>query len=169
MPELLPPKLAGVQQRLLYQRVRTVVTVLSILWLVFAVIGFGSFSGGTTSLALALVLLYGTVVALLVVIAAAYRGLRRFAAERIGAGNSAAAVVVDTARSAARELRMAFNPAPPSGRPVSPAQRPAGQPAQTAAADRLAQQRKTEQRKTQQHKTEQQRAQQQKHQQRRAS
>lgn len=138
MPQFLPPKFAGVQQRPLYQRVRTVLTVLSILWLVFAVIGLGSFSGGTTSLALSLILLYGTGIALLIVLFAAYQAVRNFAAARAGGESGAAAVFVDTVRSATRELRSALHPAPPSGRPGAPAPK---------ANQRRSEQHKTEERK----------------------
>ena len=155
MPEIVPPKFAGVQQRPLYQRVRTVLTVLSILWLVFAVSGLGSFSGGTTSLALSLVLLYGTGIALLIVIFAVYRAVRNFAALRAGGQNGAAAVFVDTVRSAARELRSALYPAPPSGRPGVPARPdvPARRPADLRDSEkRKAAQQETEGQETRQRK-----------------
>ena len=126
MPDFLPPKVVGVQQRPLYIRVRTTLTILSTLWLILAVIGVGFFSGGTTSLALSLVLLYGTGAALLVVIAAIYRGVSRAARQRVETvpDDSAAAAFVDTARSATQEIMAALRPAAPAGRPAVPVRMP---------------------------------------------
>ena len=120
MPEFLPPKVVGVQQRPLYIRVRTILTILSTLWLIFAIIGVGFFSGGTTSLAFSLILLYTTGAALLVVISAVYRFLTRAARQRVETvpEDSAAAVFVDTARSATEEIMAALRPAAATGSPA---------------------------------------------------
>ena len=119
MPDFLPPKVVGVQQRPLYIRVRSILEILSTLWLVSAVIGVGFFSGGTTSLAFSLILLYGTGAALLVVITALYRVLSRAARQRVEAvpEDNAAAVFVDTARSATEEILAALRPAAAYARP----------------------------------------------------
>ena len=118
VPDFLPPKVVGVQQRPLYIRVRSILTVLSTLWLILAIIGVGFFSGGTTSLALSLVLLYGTGAALLVVVSAIYRYVSRGARQRVETKpeGGAAAVFVDTTRSATEEILAALRPASPSGR-----------------------------------------------------
>ena len=94
MPDILPPQLAGVQQRPFYVKVRSVITVLSAVWLILAIAGYGFFSGGTTSLALSLTLMYGTGMALLVVVSALYRLLKRSAMRRTEAApeDTAAAV-----------------------------------------------------------------------------
>ncbi|MCC3303019.1 hypothetical protein [Arthrobacter sp. zg-Y895] len=107
------------QQRPLYIRVRSILEILSTLWLISAVIGIGFFSGGTTSLAFSLILLYGTGASLLIVISALYRVLNRAARERVEAApdDSAAAVFVDTTRSATEEIMAALRPASPHGRP----------------------------------------------------
>ncbi|MCQ1987867.1 hypothetical protein [Arthrobacter sp. zg-Y844] len=107
------------QQRPLYIRVRSILEILSTLWLISAVIGIGFFSGGTTSLAFSLILLYGTGAALLVVITALYRVLSRAARQRVEAApdDNAAAVFVDTTRSATEEIMAALRPAAPYGRP----------------------------------------------------
>ena len=120
MPEFLPPKVVGVQQRPLYIRVRTILTILSTLWLVFAIIGVGFFSGGTTSLAFSLILLYTTGAALLVVISAVYRFLTRAARQRVETvpEDSAAAVFIDTARSATEEIMAALRPAAATSSPA---------------------------------------------------
>ena len=89
-----------------------------------AITGFGFFSGGTTSLALSLVLLYGTGAALIVVSAAVYRFVKNSAVKRTETApdDTAAVVFVDTARSATDELLAALRPAAATGRPsaVSP-------------------------------------------------
>ncbi|MCQ1951539.1 hypothetical protein NNX28_16590 [Arthrobacter sp. zg-Y859] len=107
------------QQRPLYIRVRSILEILSTLWLISAVIGVGFFSGGTTSLAFSLILLYSTGAALLVVISALYRVLSRAARQRVEAvpDDSAAAVFVDTTRSATEEIMAALRPAAPYGTP----------------------------------------------------
>ena len=119
MPDILPPQLVGVQQRPLYVKVRTIVTVAASIWMVLAITGFGFFSGGTTSLALSLVLLYGTGAALIVVISAVYRLVNRSAVKRAEAApeDTKAIVFVDTARSATEELLAALRPAAATGRP----------------------------------------------------
>ncbi|MCC3273032.1 hypothetical protein MUK71_05505 [Arthrobacter zhangbolii] len=108
------------QQRPLYIRVRSILTIISTLWLVLAIIGVGFFSGGTTSLALSLILLYGTGAALLVVITAIYRYVSRAARQRVETmpDDNAAAVFVDTTRSATEEIMAALRPAAPAGRPA---------------------------------------------------
>jgi hypothetical protein len=124
VPDILPPQLVGVQQRPLYVKVRTALTVISSIWLLMAITGFGFFSGGTTSLALSLVLLYGTGTALIVVMAAVYRLVKNSAVKRTETApdDTAAVVFVDTARSASEELLAALRPAAATGRPsaVSP-------------------------------------------------
>jgi hypothetical protein len=124
VPDILPPQLVGVQQRPLYVKVRTALTVISSIWLLMAITGFGFFSGGTTSLALSLVLLYGTGMALIVVMAAVYRLVKNSAVKRTETApdDTAAVVFVDTARSASEELLAALRPAAATGRPsaVSP-------------------------------------------------
>ncbi|MCC9176029.1 hypothetical protein [Arthrobacter sp. zg-Y179] len=107
------------QQRPLYIRVRSILEILSTLWLISAVIGVGFFSGGTTSLAFSLILLYSTGAALLVVISALYRVLSRAARQRVEAvpDDSAAAVFVDTTRSATEEIMAALRSAAPHGSP----------------------------------------------------
>ncbi|WP_342022211.1 hypothetical protein AAE021_10125 [Arthrobacter citreus] len=119
MPDILPPQLVGVQQRPLYVKVRTALTVISSIWLLMAITGFGFFSGGTTSLALSLVLLYGTGMALIVVMAAVYRLVKNSAVKRTETApdDTAAVVFVDTARSASEELLAALRPAAATGRP----------------------------------------------------
>ena len=119
MPDILPPQLVGVQQRPLYVKVRTIVTVAASIWMVLAITGFGFFSGGTTSLALSLVLLYGTGAALIVVISAVYRLVNRSAVKRAEAApqDTKAIVFVGTARSATEELLAALRPAAATGRP----------------------------------------------------
>ncbi|MBP3037090.1 hypothetical protein J2M53_12640 [Arthrobacter sp. zg-ZUI100] len=119
MPDILPPQLVGVQQRPLYVKVRTTATVVASIWMVLAITGFGFFSGGTTSLALSLVLLYGTGVALIVVICAVYRLVNRSAVKRaeVAPEDTKAIVFVDTARSATEELLAALRPAAATGRP----------------------------------------------------
>ncbi|MCQ2001836.1 hypothetical protein [Arthrobacter zhaoxinii] len=126
MPDFLPPKVVGVQQRPLYLRVRSILIILSTLWLISAVIGVGFFSGGTTSLAFSLILLYGTGAALLVVISALYRVLSRAALQRVVAApdDNAAAVFVDTTRSATEEIMAALRPATPRGRPAASVRMP---------------------------------------------
>lgn len=134
MPEIMPPQLAGVQQRPFYVKARSVITVVSLVWLVLAVAGYGSFSGGTTSLALSLAMMYGTGVAILVVVSAAYRLLKRSAVRRVehSPEDAAAAAFIDATRFAAEEIRAALTPARPGTRPaVSPW---AADTAQVAAA-----------------------------------
>ncbi|MCC3276996.1 MULTISPECIES: hypothetical protein [unclassified Arthrobacter] len=108
------------QQRPLYIRVRSILTILSTLWLIAAVIGLGFFSGGTTSLAFSLILLYTTGGALLVVVSAIYRFVTRAARQRVETvpEDNAAAVFVDTTRSATEEIMAALRPAAPAGRPA---------------------------------------------------
>jgi len=108
----LPPQLAGVQQRPFYVKARTVLTAVSTAWLILAIAGYGSFSGGTTSLALSLSLMYGTGIAILVVVSALYRLLKRSAVRRSESvpEDSAAAVFLDATRSATEELLDALAP-----------------------------------------------------------
>ncbi|MGW9402364.1 hypothetical protein ACWGQ2_00175 [Arthrobacter sp. NPDC055585] len=112
MPEIMPPQLAGVQQRPFYVKARSIITAVSILWLILAVAGYGSFSGGTTSLALSLALMYGTGMAILVVASALYRLVKRSAVRRIETApqDAAAAAFVDATRFAAEEIRSALSP-----------------------------------------------------------
>lgn len=119
MPDILPPQLVGAQQRPLYVKVRTALTVISSLWLIAAITGLGFFSGGTTSLALSLVLLYGTGMALIVVIAAIYRVVKNSAIKRTETApeDAAAGAFVDTARMASVELRAALRPPAATGKP----------------------------------------------------
>ena len=119
MPDILPPQLVGAQQRPLYVKVRTALTVISSLWLIAAITGLGFFSGGTTSLALSLVLLYGTGMALIVVIAAIYRVVKNSAIKRAetAPADVAAGAFVDTARMASVELRAALRPPAATGKP----------------------------------------------------
>ena len=126
MPDFLPPKVVGVQQRPLYLRVRSILTIFSALWLISAIIGLGFFSGGTTSLAFSLILLYGTGAALLVVISAIYRAVSRAARQRVETApdDNAATVFVDTTRSATEEIMAALRPAAPSGRPAAAVRMP---------------------------------------------
>ena len=121
MPDILPPQLVGVHQRPLYVKVRTALTIVSIIWLLLAITGVGFFSGGTTSLALSLVLLYGTGTALIVVIAAVYRLVKNSAVKRTVTApeDTAAVAFVDTARSATEELLAALRPAAATGRPAA--------------------------------------------------
>ncbi|WP_146363467.1 hypothetical protein [Arthrobacter yangruifuii] len=114
------------QQLPLYVRVRSVLEIVCTLWLIFAVVGVGFFSGGTTSLALSLILLYGTGAALLVVIAALYRILTKAALQRVEAvpDDNAAAVFVDTTRSATEEIMAALRPATPRGRSIASVRMP---------------------------------------------
>ncbi|MER1997256.1 MAG: hypothetical protein ABTA24_12280 [Arthrobacter sp.] len=123
MPEIMPPQLAGVQQRPFYVKARSVITAVSILWLILAVAGYGSFSGGTTSLALSLALMYGTGVAILVVAAAVYRLIKRSALRRAESApqDAAAAAFVDATRFAAEEIRAALSPARPGRAPAASA------------------------------------------------
>ena len=127
MPDILPPQLVGVQQRSLYIKARTVLTVISCLWLLMAITGIGFFSGGTTSLAFSLTLLYGTGIALIVVIAAIYRFVQKFLLQRADRTqeHTAAVALVDTARSASQEFRAALRPPAPTGR-YAPAVRNVG-------------------------------------------
>lgn len=120
MPEIMPPQLAGVQQRPFYVKVRSVITAVSVVWLVLAVAGYGSFSGGTTSLALSLALMYGTGIAILVVAAAIYRLVKRSAVRRMehAPEDAAAAAFIDATRFAAEEIRAALTPARPGSRPA---------------------------------------------------
>ena len=128
MSDILPPQLVGVQQRSLYVKARAVLTVISIVWLVMAVTGFGFFSGGTTSLALSLVLLYGTGVALVVVIAGIYRLVKKSAVRRAESvpDDTAALAFVDATRSATEELRAALRPPAATGRQYAPVTRTVG-------------------------------------------
>ena len=121
MPEIMPPQLAGVQQRPFYVKARSVITAVSVLWLILAVAGYGSFSGGTTSLALSLALMYGTGMAILVVASALYRLVKRSAVRRIESApqDAAAAAFVDATRFAAEEIRAALSPARAGRAPVS--------------------------------------------------
>lgn len=121
MPEILPPQFAGVQQRPFYVKARSVITAVSVVWLVLAVAGYGSFSGGTTSLALSLALMYGTGVAILVVASALYRLVKRSAVRRTenAPQDHAAAVFVDATRFAAEELKFALAPSWSGSRPAS--------------------------------------------------
>ncbi len=121
MPEIMPPQLAGVQQRPFYVKARSVITAVSVVWLVLAVAGYGSFSGGTTSLALSLALMYGTGVAILVVVSAAYRLVKRSAVRRVehAPEDAAAAAFIDATRFAAEEIRAALTPARPGTRPAA--------------------------------------------------
>ena len=120
MPEIMPPQLAGVQQRPFYVKARSVITAVSVVWLVLAVAGYGSFSGGTTSLALSLALMYGTGIAILVVAAAIYRLVKRSAVRRMehAPEDAAAAAFIDATRFAAEEIRAALTPARPGSRPA---------------------------------------------------
>ncbi|MER2133506.1 MAG: hypothetical protein ABS910_02365 [Arthrobacter sp.] len=113
MPEIMPPQLAGVQQRPFYVKARSLITAVSVLWLILAAAGYGSFSGGTTSLALSLALMYGTGIAILVVAAALYRLVKRSAVRRTESApqDAAAAAFVDATRFAAEEIRAALSPA----------------------------------------------------------
>ncbi|MET4061581.1 hypothetical protein ABIB35_003154 [Arthrobacter sp. UYP6] len=128
MSDILPPQLVGVQQRSLYVKARTVLTVISSVWLVMAVTGVGFFSGGTTSLALSLILLYGTGVALIVVIAGIYRLVKKSAVRRAESvpDDTAALAFVDTTRSATEELRAALRPPAATGRQYAPVARTVG-------------------------------------------
>lgn len=125
MPEIMPPQLAGVQQRPFYVKVRSVITAVSVLWLILAVAGYGSFSGGTTSLALSLALMYGTGMAILVVAAALYRLVKRSAVRRIESApqDAAASAFVDATRFAAEEIRAALSPARSGSVPAASAWR----------------------------------------------
>ncbi|MBF4992922.1 hypothetical protein ITX31_02205 [Arthrobacter gandavensis] len=116
----MPPQLAGVQQRPFYVKARSVITAVSLVWLVLAVAGYGSFSGGTTSLALSLAMMYGTGVAIVVVASAAYRLLKRSAVRRAehAPEDAAAAAFIDATRFAAEEIRAALTPARPGARPA---------------------------------------------------
>ncbi len=116
----MPPQLAGVQQRPFYVKARSVITAVSVVWLVLAVAGYGSFSGGTTSLALSLALMYGTGIAILVVAAAIYRLVKRSAVRRMehAPEDAAAAAFIDATRFAAEEIRAALTPARPGSRPA---------------------------------------------------
>lgn len=141
MPDILPPQLVGVHQRPLYVKVRTALTIVSIIWLLLAITGVGFFSGGTTSLALSLVLLYGTGTALIVVIAAIYRLVKNSAVKRTETApdDTAAVAFVDTARSATEELLAALRPAAATGRPAAASPRVvraavSGNSAETTAA-----------------------------------
>lgn len=127
MPDILPPQLVGVQQRSLYIKARTVLTVISCLWLLMAITGIGFFSGGTTSLAFSLTLLYGTGIALIVVLAAIYRYAQKFLLQRAERTqeHTAAVALVDTARSATQEFRAALRPPAATGR-YAPAVRNVG-------------------------------------------
>ncbi|CEA07577.1 hypothetical protein BN1051_00893 [Arthrobacter saudimassiliensis] len=109
----------GVQQRPFYHRARTVLTWISAIWLAAAVLGIGFFSGGTTNLALSLALLYGTGMALVVVIFALYRWLSGSARRRNAAvpDDAAAAAFVDATRLAQEELWAALLPPRPVGLP----------------------------------------------------
>ncbi|MCC3283861.1 MULTISPECIES: hypothetical protein [Arthrobacter] len=139
MPDILPPQLAGVQQRPFYVKARTVLTAVSTAWLILAIAGYGSFSGGTTSLALSLSLMYGTGIAILVVASALYRLLKRSAVRRSESvpEDSAAAVFLDATRSATEELLDALAPSRAQRLPSSvlPAavSRDAGAPAAAAS------------------------------------
>lgn len=119
MPDILPPQLVGAQQRPLYVKVRTAITVISCVWLILAITDFGFFSGGTTSLALSLVLLYGTGAALIVVIAAVYRLVNKSALKRTETApeDTAAVAFLGTTRSATEEVRSALRPPAATGRP----------------------------------------------------
>ena len=123
MPEIMPPQLAGVQQRPFYVKARSVITAVSVLWLILAVAGYGSFSGGTTSLALSLALMYGTGIAILVVASALYRLVKRSALRRTESApqDAAAAAFVDATRFAAEEIRAALSPARAGRTPASSA------------------------------------------------
>ncbi|MFW0770808.1 hypothetical protein ACLRGH_12375 [Arthrobacter koreensis] len=92
---------------------------LSGLWVAAAVMGIGVFSGGTTSLVLAAVLLYGTGGALAVLGWLAWRGLgvrlRRRAAT--GPGTSTARDFLAAADSAREEVLQALFPAGATGTP----------------------------------------------------
>ncbi|MCC9198083.1 hypothetical protein QNO08_05060 [Arthrobacter sp. zg-Y820] len=84
-----------------------------------AITDFGFFSGGTTSLALSLVLLYGTGAALIVVIAAVYRLVNKWALKRTETApeDTAAVAFLGTTRSATEEVRSALRPPAATGRP----------------------------------------------------
>ncbi|WP_181032596.1 MULTISPECIES: hypothetical protein [unclassified Arthrobacter] len=103
-------------------------TVISGAWLILAVTGFGFFSGGTTSLAFSLILMYATGAALIIVIAAIYRAVKNSAIRRSETApeDTAALAFIDTTRSAADELLAALRPAPPTGRAYDPAARTVG-------------------------------------------
>ena len=128
MSDILPPQLVGVQQSSLYVKVRTIATVIAGLWLIMAVTGLGFFSGGTTSLAFSLILMYGTGAALIVVIAAIYRGVKKSAIRRAetAPADTAALAFIDATRSASEELKAALRPAPPTGRAYAPVGRSVG-------------------------------------------
>ena len=128
MSDILPPQLNGAQQSSLYVKIRTIVTVISGVWLILALTGFGFFSGGTTSLALSLILMYATGAALIVVIAAVYRAVKKTALRRSETApeDTAALAFIDTTRSAANELLAALRPAPPTGRAYDPSGRAVG-------------------------------------------
>ena len=128
MSDILPPQLVGVHQSSLYVKVRKIVTVIAAVWLIMAVTGLGFFSGGTTSLAFSLILMYGTGAAIIVVIAAVYRGIKMSAIRRSETApeDTAALAFIDTTRSAADELLAALRPAPPTGRAYAPAARTVG-------------------------------------------
>ncbi|KPN18120.1 hypothetical protein [Arthrobacter sp. Edens01] len=89
------------------------------LWVVAAVLGVGIFSGGTTSLVLALVLLYGTGAALSVLGWLTWRGLRVRAARRLAAepGASAARDFLAATAAAQAEFRAAVFPEGATGTP----------------------------------------------------
>ena len=93
-------------------------TIISIVWLMMAITGFGFFSGGTTSLALSLILMYGTGLALIVVAAAVYRLLKQAAVRRSGVvpEDTAAPAEAGTGPSAADELLAALRPQAGTGR-----------------------------------------------------
>lgn len=92
-----------------------------------AITGIGFFSGGTTSLAFSLTLLYGTGIALIVVLAAIYRYVQKFLLQRAERTqeHTAAVALVDTARSATQEFRAALRPPAATGR-YAPAVRNVG-------------------------------------------
>ena len=92
---------------------------ISTLWVTAAVLGLGMFSGGTTSLVQAVVLLYGTGAALAVLGWLAGRALRLRAVRRLAADPEAHAArdFLATTTSAQAELRAALFPEGATGTP----------------------------------------------------
>lgn len=111
---------------------------LSILWVAAALLGLGFFSGGTTSLVLAAVLLYGTGTCLAVVGWLAFRALRLRAARRAAEKRDAAAArdFLAAAEFARAEIRAALFPEGATGRPARSATAPAPAPAGPRSAAR---------------------------------
>ena len=115
----LPSRLAGSPSSPVPPPVLNTAGWLSGLWVTAALLGLGMFSGGTTSLVQAVVLLYGTGASLAVLCWLAWRALRMRAARRLAADPAAPAAreFLAAAAFAREEFLQALFPAGATGTP----------------------------------------------------